>query len=91
MFAAIDPGIPLLAILHARPVDLAGVLRAIPAVMTSIDRPFLTADDVRRWTELGVEVSIGGSDLVGELDTVLTWPVAGLFLDDPRLALAAGR
>ena len=31
-----------------------------------------------------------GSDLVGELDTVLTWPVAGLFLDDPRLALPAG-
>ena len=85
--AALDPGIPLLAILHARPVDLTGVLRAIPAVMASIDRPFLTAADVRRWTETGVEVSIGGPELVGELATVLTWPIAGLFLDDPQLAL----
>ncbi|MGH9099035.1 MAG: glycerophosphodiester phosphodiesterase, partial [Acidimicrobiales bacterium] len=88
--ATLDPGIPLLAILHARPVDLIGVLRTIPAVMASIDRPFLTANDVRRWTEIGVEVSIGGSELVGDLETVLTWPIAGLFLDDPRLALSAG-
>ncbi len=88
--AAIAPQIPLLAILHARPVDLVGVLATIPAVMASIDRPFLTADDVRRWTDAGVEVSIGGSQLLGDLDTVLTWPVAGLFLDDPRLALATG-
>ena len=86
---ALDPQIPLLAIVHARLVDLEGVLETIPAVMTSIDRPFLTADDVRRWTDTGIEVSIGGSQLVPDLDTVLAWPVAGVFLDDPRLALPA--
>lgn len=84
-----DPTIPLLAILHARPVDLPAVLGTIPAAMTSIDRPFLTAEDVRRWTEAGVEVSIGGRELVDDLDTVWSWPVAGVFLDDPRLGLRA--
>ncbi|HLI16597.1 MAG TPA: glycerophosphodiester phosphodiesterase [Acidimicrobiales bacterium] len=89
--AAVDPEIPLLSILHARPVDLPGVLAAVPAAMASIDRPFLGADDVRRWTDAGVEVSIGGSELLGDLDAVLTWPVAGVFLDDPRLAAPAAR
>lgn len=83
----LDPSIPLLAIVHARPVDLAGMLATIPAAMTSIDRPFLTAEDVASWTAAGIEVSIGGKELVEDLATVLSWPVAGVFLDDPRLAL----
>ena len=87
--AAAEAGFPLLAILHARPVDLPGVLAAIPAAIVSIDRPFLTAEDVQHWTELGVEVNIGGAQLVEDLETVLGWPVAGVFLDDPRLALPA--
>lgn len=85
----IDPTVPLLAIIHARPVDLLAMLATIPAAMASIDRPFLTADDVRRWTDAGVEVSIGGRELVDELVNVLSWPTAGVFLDDPRLALPA--
>ena len=82
-----EPALPLLAILHARPVDLPGLLCTIPAAMTSIDRPFLTAEDVRSWSDAGVVVGIGGRELVDDLATVLSWPVASVFLDDPRLAL----
>ena len=81
-----DPSVPRLAILHARPVDLIGMLSAIPASMTSIDRAFLTAEDVSRWKEEGIDVSIGGRELLDDLDEVLSWPVTGVFLDDPRLA-----
>ncbi len=85
----IDPSVPLLAIIHARPVDLVAMLATMPAAMTSIDRPFLTGEDVDRWTAAGIEVSIGGRELVDELAKVRSWPIAGVFLDDPRLALPA--
>jgi glycerophosphoryl diester phosphodiesterase len=84
--AAAAPDLPLLAILHARPVDLRSLLSSIPTSMVSIDRPFLTRADVDRWLADDIEVSIGGADLVRDIAQVLSWPVAGVFLDDPRLA-----
>lgn len=80
-----DPEIPLLAILHARPVDLPELMAQIPAVMASIDRPFMTLDDARRWQDDGLVVYMGGADVVDDLAELIDWPLAGLFLDDPRL------
>lgn len=80
-----DPEIDLLAILHARPVDLSQLMAQIPAIMASIDRPFLTREDALRWREEGLVVYMGGAEVVDELVELLDWPIAGLFLDDPRL------
>ncbi|HUZ19779.1 MAG TPA: glycerophosphodiester phosphodiesterase, partial [Acidimicrobiales bacterium] len=82
--AEAEPSLPRLAICHARPVDLVRLLSAIPTSMVCIDRPFLTASDVVRWRKEGLEVSVGGSELALDLAEVLTWPVSGIFLDDPR-------
>lgn len=87
--AAAAPELPLLAICHARLVDAAGLCASIPASMICIDRPFLTAADVVRWRSEGLEVSVGGPQLVEDLLEVCTWPVSGIFLDDPRLVAAA--
>lgn len=80
-----DPEIDLLAILHARPINLYQLMAQIPAVMASIDRPYMTRDDALRWREDGLVVYMGGADVVDELEELLDWPIAGLFLDDPRL------
>ncbi len=85
--AQVDPELPLLAICHARLVDPAAVAATIPTTMICIDRPFLTAGDVEEWHGVGLEVSVGGPELVDDLEEVLTWPVSGVFLDDPRLAV----
>ncbi|HTX00776.1 MAG TPA: glycerophosphodiester phosphodiesterase [Acidimicrobiales bacterium] len=82
------PELPVLAILHARPVDLHGVVSTIPASIVCIDRPFVRRDDVVRWDELGLAVYVGGENLPDDLTEVLTWPVSGIFLDDPRLLAA---
>jgi glycerophosphoryl diester phosphodiesterase len=86
--AAAEPELPLLAICHARLVDAAGLCASIPASMICIDRPFLTASDVVRWRDEGLEVSVGGGELVEDLVEVCSWPVSGIFLDDPRLVVA---
>ncbi|MGC8627568.1 MAG: glycerophosphodiester phosphodiesterase [Acidimicrobiales bacterium] len=88
--AVAAPGLPLMAILHARPVELRSLLSSIPTSMASIDRPFLTRADVERWRSDGIEVSVGGADLVEDIAQVLSWPIAGVFLDDPRLAIGGG-
>ncbi len=80
-----DPEINLLAILHARPVDLAQLMAQIPATMASIDRPFMTREDASRWRDEGLVIYMGGADVVDDLVELLEWPLAGLFLDDPRL------
>lgn len=82
--AAAAPELPRLSIIHARPVDLAATLGAIPASLVCIDRPFLTAGDAMRWRDEGIVLYIGGKELPDDLQEVLTWPVAGVFLDDPR-------
>lgn len=82
-----DPEIDLLAILHARPIDLSQLMAQIPAVMASIDRPFMTRGDAHRWREEGLEVFMGGRDVVDDLVELADWPIAGLFLDDPRLVV----
>jgi len=81
-----DPELDLLAILHARPIDLSQLMAQIPAVMASIDRPFLTRDDAQHWRDEGLEVFMGGREVVDDLAELREWPIAGLFLDDPRLA-----
>ncbi|MGH9107472.1 MAG: glycerophosphodiester phosphodiesterase [Acidimicrobiales bacterium] len=81
--ARLQPELPLLAILHARPVDLVGALATIPTKITCIDRPFLTRDDAIRWREDGLRLFVGGAELVDDLGEVLSWPVSGVFLDDP--------
>jgi hypothetical protein len=75
------------------PIDLVGILDSIPAMITCIDRPFLTRGDVVRWRDEGLEIYVGGSDLVGDLTEMLSWPVSGVFLDAPTLgrAVIAGR
>ncbi len=80
-----DPEIDLLAILHARPVDLSQLMAQIPATMASIDRPFMTRNDALRWREEGLVVYMGGADVVDDLVELRDWPLAGFFLDDPRL------
>ena len=80
-----DPEIDLMAILHARPVNLAQLMAQIPATMASIDRPFMTRDDALRWRAEGLVIYMGGAGVVDDLVELLDWPLAGLFLDDPRL------
>jgi len=83
------PEIPLLAICHARLVEAGALCASIPATMICVDRPFLTRGDVERWRDDGLEVSVGGSELLDDLDEVCRWPVAAVFLDDPRLGATA--
>ncbi len=87
--AAAAPDLPVLAICHARLLDPLEVCASIPASMICIDRPFLTAADVLRWRDEGLEVSVGGPEIVEDLAEVCSWPVSAIFLDDPRLASSA--
>lgn len=80
-----DPEIDLLAILHARPIDLSQLMAQIPAIKASIDRPFMTRDDALRWRDEGLVVYMGGAEVVDDLAELVDWPIAGFFLDDPRL------
>jgi glycerophosphoryl diester phosphodiesterase len=81
------PWVPLLAICHARLVSPSQSLAGIPATMISVDRPFLALEDVLRWREAGLEVSMGALRDRDDILEVLDWPLSGIFVDDPRLAL----
>lgn len=87
--ATAAPELPVLAICHARLVDAQGLCATIPAAMICVDRPFLTESDVRRWRDEGLEVSSGGPEVADDLEQVMSWPLSGIFLDDPRLAIPA--
>jgi glycerophosphoryl diester phosphodiesterase len=83
------PELPLSALCDARLVDARPVLAAIPAPMICMNRAFVTASDVERFGAQGIAVSVYGQQILYDLEDLLTWPVAGIFLDDPRLATAA--
>ncbi|HUZ20777.1 MAG TPA: glycerophosphodiester phosphodiesterase, partial [Acidimicrobiales bacterium] len=87
--AEAEPSLPVMALCDARLVDPAGALSSIPASRICLRRAFLTASDVVRWRKEGLEVSVYGSEILLDLDAVLTWAVSGIFLDDPRLPRAA--
>lgn len=81
-----DTSLPLLAICHARLLDPGRLLAAIPAQMICIDRPFLQEGDADAWKDEGVVLCVGGLGRPEEAAEVSAWPVAAIFLDDPRWA-----
>ena len=83
--AAMEPQLPLSALCDARLVDARPVLDAIPARMICTRRAFLSRSDVERYRRGGFEVSVYGPEIAIDLPGVLAWPVASIFLDDPRL------
>jgi hypothetical protein len=54
--------------------------------MVSVDRPFLSREDVVKWREQGFEVSMGALQDPDDILEVLDWPLSSIFIDDPRLA-----
>ena len=84
-FAQRDPSLPLLAICHARLVDLGAVVASIPTTSICINRPFVTEPDISRWQDEGFLLSVGALNEVDDLREVLDWPLAAIFVDDPRI------
>jgi glycerophosphoryl diester phosphodiesterase len=85
-FGRLAPSVPLLAICHARVVSPAQAFGGVPATMVSVDRPFLSREDVVKWREQGFEVSMGALQDPDDILEVLDWPLSSIFIDDPRLA-----
>ncbi len=79
------PQIPRAALCDARLIDPRSVLAPIPATMLNLRRSWCTRADVERWRSAGVAVCLYGGEILFDLADVSTWPVSGLFLDDPRL------
>lgn len=80
------PDLPLAALCDARLVDPPAVLGTIPAGMWNLRRAFITKDDVVSLRERGVLVSLYGEEVRHQLDELSSWPLSGVFLDDPREA-----
>jgi glycerophosphoryl diester phosphodiesterase len=80
-----EPSVPLLAICHARLIDPASVLAGIPTRSICIDRPFVTASDISHWQDEGLLLSVGALYDSDDLREVLDWPLAAIFVDDPRV------
>ena len=88
--ARANPSLVLMGICYARPVDPAAMLAAIPATLLCTERHFVTAMDVSKWRDQGIEVHVVVAyPALENLPEVLSWPVAGVILDDPRLAFVA--
>ena len=85
---ALAPEVPPAALCDARLADAAAVLSPIPARLWNLRRAFVTAQDVVSLREAGVLVSLYGEELRLDLAELCTWPLAGIFLDDPREAYA---
>lgn len=83
---AAAPELPLAALCDARVADIDALLDPVPARMWTLRRPFITKEDVVALRERGVLVSIHGPEVRHDLAAVRTWPLAGIYLDDPRAA-----
>ena len=81
---ALSPEIPLAALCDARLADARTVLSPIPTNLWNLRRAFITKEDVVSLRANGVLVSLYGEELRLELGELRTWPLAGIFLDDPR-------
>jgi len=80
------PNLPIAALSDARLVDAAAVLANIPCKMLNVRRAFITRGDVEALRAEGIAVSVYGGEILFDLPDLLSWPIAGLFLDDPRMA-----
>ena len=80
------PDLPIAALCDARLVDTDQVLAHIPCKMLNVRRAFITRGDVEALREQGIGVSVYGGEILFDLPDLLSWPIAGLFLDDPRMA-----
>lgn len=80
------PDVPLAALCDARLADVGAVLSPIPARMWNLRRAFITKEDVVALRAEGVLVSLYGEEIRLDLAELRTWPLAGIFLDDPREA-----
>lgn len=83
---ALMPELALAALSDARLVNTAEVLANIPCKMLNVRRAFITRGDVEELRAEGIAVSIYGGEILFDLPDLLSWPIAGLFLDDPRMA-----
>ncbi|HUY06881.1 MAG TPA: glycerophosphodiester phosphodiesterase [Acidimicrobiales bacterium] len=83
------PNLPLAALCDARLVDAAAVLANIPSKMLNVRRAFVTRGDVESLRKIGIAVSVYGGEILFDLPDMLSWPVAGIFLDDPSMAFDA--
>ena len=86
---ALSPQVPLAALCDARLADPRAVLSPIPARLWNLRRAFITKEDVVSLRAEGVLVSLYGEELLFDLAELRTWPLAGIFLDDPRQAYAS--
>lgn len=80
------PDLPIAALSDARLVDTAAVLANIPCKMLNVRRAFITRGDVEMLRTEGIAVSVYGGEILFDLPDLLSWPIAGLFVDDPRMA-----
>lgn len=80
----IAPEVPLAALCDARLVDPVAMLASIPAQMWNLRRALVTRDDVVSLRQRGVLVSCYGEEVRHQIAALSSWPLAGVFLDDPR-------
>lgn len=86
-----NPDLPLAALCDARLLDAPAMLATIPTTLLNIARTLITHDDVVALCDAGIAVSVYGRELLEDLPAVLSWPVVGVFLDDPRVATSSTR
>jgi glycerophosphoryl diester phosphodiesterase len=86
---ALAPEVPLAALCDARLADAATVLGPIPARLWNLRRAFVTERDVVALRAEGILVSVYGEEVRLDLHALRAWPLAGVFLDDPREAFGS--
>lgn len=84
------PEVPRAALCDARLVDPLALLASVPAEMWNVRRSQITRDDVVMLHEHDVGVSVYGEEVREEIVELSSWPLAGVFLDDPRDAFPGG-
>ena len=83
---ALAPEVLLAALCDARLADVSAALSPIPTHLWNLRRAFITREDVIALRAQGVLVSLYGEEIRLDLADLRTWPLAGIFLDDPREA-----
>lgn len=89
--AQLAPEIPRAVLCDARLIDPSVVLTPLGAAMLNLRRANCTRRDVTAWRAAGIAVCLYGTEVTFDLAEVCSWPVSGLFLDDPRLEAALAK
>ncbi len=85
------PEIPRAVLCDARLRDPTVLLAGVGAHMWNLRRANCTRSDVASWRSADIAICLYGNEVTFDLPDLCSWPVSGLFLDDPRLEMALAR